>query len=211
MTASGVFQALSSPVVERFSFRLNLSDPSANSNANFSQGACDDMAADTAAFFGAGALAIPSVWVLKEVKLARIGPLGKYLEAPKFTVLDKRGGGTAAVAQAPQVALAITLDSERRGPTGRGRFYLPAPQFGINPQFGGIDASNITIVSDAVKVYLNNINNAAGVDGFASKVTVASSKGYNSDVTKIRVGRAFDTIRSRRTDLTENYGVAVPL
>jgi hypothetical protein len=48
---------------------------------------------------------------------------------------------------------------------------------------------------------INSLNGSIGFGG----VVVASSKGYLSGVTGVKVGRAVDTIRSRRSDLPEGY------
>jgi hypothetical protein len=56
---------------------------------------------------------------------------------------------------------------------------------------------------------VNNLNNWPAADVNDPKVIVASSKGYNTTVTGIRVGQAFDTIRTRREDLMETYGATL--
>jgi hypothetical protein len=43
------------------------------------------------------------------------------------------------------------------------------------------------------------------------KVMVASSAGYNTQVTGITVGKVVDTQRRRRRSLEENYGPEIPL
>jgi hypothetical protein len=198
-------------VIEEWSFRLNLSDPG-GTNQNFSQSAAEDYANDVELFFGQGVLNITSIAMLTEVKLARIGPDGKYLADPFIVTKAKRGDGTSTLTHPTQVALAVSLGTDRRGSSGRGRFYLPGVQFGLDAASGTIAASAATAVRDAVVTFIQNLNNPAGInDPGTAKVTIASTKGFNSDVTSVRVGRALDTIRSRRTSLNEAYGLPVAI
>jgi hypothetical protein len=89
--------------------------------------------------------------------------------------------------------------------------FLPAPQLAVLSGTGLADAIAIAGVRDAFATLVANLNNAAGLDANVSKVTIASSKGFNTDVTGIRVGRALDTIRSRRTSLDEKYTDLAPV
>jgi hypothetical protein len=57
--------------------------------------------------------------------------------------------------------------------------------------------------------FLNALGNEPGIDVLGLTPVVASTKGYNSIVTGVRVGRVLDTIRSRRASLPENYGATV--
>ena len=138
-----------------------------------------------------------------------IGADGKYVEdARVVNVTDTMGGGAetngAAYARA-QTALAVSLVTGRRGPTGKGRFYLPCPTALHDDTFlisaaaaEGVRASAVTLIND--------LNNLPGLDSFPSfGVVVASSKGYNTPVTGVRVGRVVDVIRSRRSSIAEAY------
>lgn len=211
ITASGTFQNGSGGVVlERWAYRLNLSDPAATVNDSFTQAKCDDYAADLSAFHARIGTNINAFCRLREVKMARIGPLGTYLADPFITVLDTPGASATSMSRPPQVALAVSLGTNRRGSSGRGRFYLPAPSHTLG--------TDLTIVpADAEQLRLSLItlfaalNDSPGVNTPEPRVTVASSKGVNSDVTSFRVGRALDTIRSRRADLLEAYTVSTPV
>lgn len=205
VTASGTFQNGSGgSVLERWAWRLNFSDPLATQNDSFTQAKCDDYAADISAFHLRAGTNINSFCRLKEVKLARIGTNGKYLAAPFLTALDVTGGAALAMQRPPQVALAVSLGSDTRGPRGRGRFYLPAPAHTIGtdllilPQ----DAEQLRL---SLVTFFAAMNDQPGVNVPEPRVTIASSKGANSDVTSFRVGRALDTIRTRREDLVETY------
>lgn len=204
ITASGVFGT--GPLGgEQWSWRLNLSDPVASEDPVDDQDQADDIAADVAAFHGRAGSWISANARLLEVKCARIGVDGKYLDDPRIVTMDQAGGGGALV-YPYQVALAVSLGTERRGATGRGRFYLPGPTIPFAVNTGQVSAIPAQEVRDSVVQLVQDINDQPGLDGVAPRVVIASSKGYNSDVTTVRVGRVLDTIRSRRTSVDEAYG-----
>lgn len=188
---------------ERFSFGLNLSDP--NVDEFFEDGRPEDVVADVSAFFASPAALINAAAVLTEVKVARIGPTGLYIRDPFISaVLNVAGGASGNSPYPPQVALAVSLDTDLRGPRGRGRFYLPMPGMAITST-GAIAELDALSVRDAVVGLVNNLNNGPGISTPEPRVVVASSLGGNNDVTSVRVGRVLDTIRSRRTSLSEGY------
>jgi hypothetical protein len=207
LTMSGVLKTATGPILEQFSYRLNMSDPG-TTQENFTLTAAQDFAADAVAFHGSVGGGMASMAVLTEVKLARIGPLGTYLADPFIVPVNQPGGGGGQVTHPFQIALAVSLGTARRGATGRGRFYLPLPSATITTA-GVISTAARDGVATAVKAFLDDLNNASGLDFTNSKVTVASSKGYNSDVTEVRVGQVLDTIRSRRNNLVENYSAVL--
>lgn len=212
LTMSGEFRTTGNVPFERFAYRLNLSDPGGLAGAAraYSDAAAVDYAADAVAFHGSTNVAIGGVARLTEVKLARIGVDGKYREDPFIVAVDTPGGA-ATMENAPQVSIAVSLVTDRRGPTGKGRFYLPAPSLKASPNDGRVPAVQAEFLAEQVKIFLNAVNNRPGIDGPSPTVTIASVKGYNSDVTGVRVGRVLDTIRSRRTSIPETYALAIPL
>jgi hypothetical protein len=211
LTVSGVFATgVGNPAYEGWSYRLNMSDPPA-AGGNFSRDALNGHIADVQSFHQNAASRIGQHAKVTMVKLARIGFDGKYREAPIFDDTLAITGVSASNNHPPQVALAVSLETGRRGPTGRGRIFLPAPQIEVFTGTGLADPAVIDGVRTAFATFVNGLNNVAGLDANASKVTVASVKGYNTDVTSIRVGRALDTIRSRRTSLEEKYSVSEPV
>jgi hypothetical protein len=148
---------------------------------------------------------------LREVKVARIGTDGKYRGDPKAAAVDVPGGaGAPVLLYPPQISLAVSLATAKRGKSGRGRFYLPCPQTSMGPD-GRISQNIQTAVAGSVRTWINDLNNWPGFDGGTPKVTIASSLGQNHDVTGVRVGRVLDTVRSRREDLVETYGPVVAL
>ena len=213
VTASGTFQnGPTGPVLERWTWRLNLSDPLAGNATSFSQARCDDYAADISAFHARIETLIYSFCRLTEVKLARIGANGKYTENSFLKVVDIPGGLGNQMTRPPQVALAVSLGSATRGPRGQGRFYLPGPAATLGTDLT-ITAGDQESIRTSIDTLFQNLHNTPLVDtlGSTPRVTIASSKGVNSDVTFFRLGRALDTIRSRREDLKEGYSAPTPV
>jgi hypothetical protein len=186
---------------ERWSFRLNLSrPPSAEALADIGA----DMSADAKLWVGAEA-GICGLATLDSVKLARINELGQYSEdafIDEFAPIPFFG--PLAFEFPFQVALVVSLDTGQRGPSRRGRVYLPAPVVTLEND-GQFQAAQALAIRDRFGAFLNNLNNAGGVDAGAPRVTIASIKGFNTDVTSCRVGRVLDTQRRRRRSLPEDY------
>lgn len=114
-------------------------------------------------------------------------------------------GSGVAVIPPPQVAVAVSLVAGPRanGTPFRGRFYLPAPAVASsNWSEGLMTATAQATIANGVEAMLEQINDP--IDQIACQVW---SRRYatTSTVETIRVGRAFDTIRSRRRDLAELY------
>lgn len=201
LTFRGVFGTLANPY-EEWTFRLN--------DVGIA-GASDDLAAiaqvasqrfsETAAQTGGIRSIIRTHAVLTEVKCADIGADGKYTRDPGLAFVNIAGQSTGGAVQAPQVALAVSLVTARRGPSGRGRFYLPAPAFAVVPETGRISIPDADEASAKAAAFVKDLGNIPGM----GKMAVTSSKGFSSVVTAVRVGRVMDTIRSRRTSIAEDY------
>lgn len=102
-----------------------------------------------------------------------------------------------------QVALCVSLMTGRAGPTGKGRFYLPGlPKPLVEATFA-YNPTDIAVVATKAKEFIALVN--SGVTTDSGGVVVASSKGYLSPVTGVRVGTVPDTMRSRRGALPEVY------
>lgn len=209
LTASGSITtgASSTTEIERFSFRLNLSNPSGGAD-QFTESRAADYAQDMGDFFTSAGAGISSFCLLSEVKLAAILADGTYADDPIIVATAFRGGGGASLPYPTQIAHAVSLQTDRRGPTGKGRFYLPGP-IGALDTSGNITEAKQGLVTTATVALIDALNNVPGIDGIAPRVVIASSKGYNTDVVSVRVGRVYDTIRSRRTSLLERYNEPV--
>lgn len=215
MTALG---RLGSASGERFSYSLNFGTNNGAALLPFTaaglQDAFDDCAADVVAFHGSQGAGISPPAVLEEVKFARIGTDGKYTDDPYLVnVTDTPGGSNSGFTGGtpPQSALCISLTTGRRGPSGKGRFYVP--MFATQ-----IDSATL-LMPDAIRdaaqaqaaTFIEALGNQPGIDALGLKVVVASTKGYNTVVNGVRVGRVVDTIRSRRRQLPEAYDPITPV
>ncbi len=172
----------------------------------------DDTAADFRTFHTSVAMGIAAEVVLKEVKFAKINALGKYEEEPYIAPVAL-GAGAGGGSRLPiQSTMVVSLTTDRRGATGRGRFYVPGVTFSIGDNWA-YNAGNLPAARQAAADLINAINNRPGVDaGFPSwEVVVASSKGYLSKVTGVRVGNLPDTQRRRKNGLTETYNAPLPV
>lgn len=219
ITALGQFGSGPSEI---FSYGLNMefgSTPIGELvDAGPNQAALDDMADDLAAFHGRAESKISIAAHLTAVKIAHIGADGKYTQDPfikSFAVnggVDDRIGATWFVPRPPQVACAVSLNTDLRGPSGKGRFYLPLPAVSVEATNSyRMSVADAESIRGSVKTLLDSLNNNPGFDIFSPSVVVASTKGFNTPVTSVRVGRVLDTIRTRRNKLVESYTADVDL
>lgn len=114
------------------------------------------------------------------------------------------GSGPSSTVYPLSTALCVSLTTNRDGPTGKGRFYLPMPAMALSGDFR-ISEANATEVATAAKNFIAAINGSVIAPGPEDDVVVSSSKGYNSLVTGVRVGRVPDTMRSRRSAQLEGW------
>ena len=195
LTLSGIFGEVAAPF-ERWSMRWNLGVSESPGELGF----IADAAVANLAYIGEGS---KSAVKITEVKVAAIGANGLYTADPVIRAVYLAGSGTGGQV-IPQLALAVSFGTQRRGPTGKGRVYQPIP--GADVQADGV-YSNAYVAECATRHagFVNQLNAAAGF----GVVVIASSKGYLTPVQTVKVGRVPDTIRSRRRQMTENYSATV--
>lgn len=205
LTVSGTVEPFAGQVLERWSYRLNLSNPGNVETPMTDDTRWNDVLADVRAFHTNPAAGIGTAAKLTEIKCAEIGPTGQYVgDARVSEEASLAGGGTSAVTHPLQIALVVSLQTGQRGGSKRGRFYLPLPTAGVQ-QDGLISTANRDNVQTAAAAFINALNDWPGIDLVGPKVTIASIKGYNTDVTGVTVGRVLDTLRSRRRSVPEEY------
>lgn len=121
-------------------------------------------------------------------------------------VTTTSGNGNSGVRHPNQCANVLTLVTPRHGARGKGRLYLPGPNFTVQAD-GRIDPSVRAAAVNVWATAFGAINTALAIDGAVGPfhVAVASSKGEIHDVTQIRMGVVLDTQRRRRDALEENY------
>lgn len=144
---------------------------------------------------------------LLSVKFNRIGPDGRYADPEtREWVSAVPIPGTFSSAFPAQLATAVTLKTAvPRGRASRGRFYLP-PNAMMSPidNNGLASATAAQALADSAKFLIDDLNTNGTL---VSRVGVASNAGVGrfEHVTSVAVGRVIDTIRSRRSALSEDY------
>lgn len=210
VTWEGHTGASATSIIESWSFSLNAPDDAAISAASDAV-----LNAKAEAFYDAYVNALkdvmPSNRYLTKVTVASLDGLGKYRLRGDGSYIKgvhegDANGDLAASGMPLQIALCVSLRTSRSGPTGKGRFFLPWPGLSLSTDDLLVPESQITGIVDDIAAFLGAVNDVPGFN-----LAVVSSKGYSSDVTAIAVGRAPDTMRSRREDLPEGYiTAAVP-
>ena len=191
------------PAPEHFTFTLSI-----DRATDLTQAQNDAVAAAGVALFADGTFHTNPWAILREVKSKAINTAGKYVAGPPLITVVNQAGSASGENHPPQVSCVVSLGTGVRGL--RGRFYLPAPSNGVLADTLEMNQGQTDAYLASVVTFLNAVNDAAG--GSLSNVNglcVASKKGTgnNGIVTTYRVGRALDTMRSRRRSLKENYSI----
>lgn len=193
----GVFGSTNAPL-ERWSFSIKSAPGPSLTDTQM-----DSVAAALTTCWNGNLMAFhPSEVILTRTRHVQVGADGKYLTRGDGSyvqgVNESVWAGTATVqTRFPlQSAHAVSLQSARSGPTGKGRFFLPQLALTLGADYR-IPESDRDSLANAIREFLRDVNSAVG------PVVVASSKGYLSPVVAVRFGRVVDTIRSRRDDQIE--------
>jgi len=205
ITWSGIFGGAANPY-EAWSFGLNVAH---------NDGTELNIAASTAATdaLGYGQTFVSAVChtnaQLTQCKVANIGPDGKYTGAP-LIALRAADAAAGTCILPPQVAMAVsTWSAADEFPRIHGRFYVPSPVVDVNVSTGLGQDGQVLAMRDAALALVHSLNNdfVPSIFTGGGAVVIASAKGAGSNhpVKEIRVGHAFDTIRSRRTSMIEAY------
>lgn len=207
VTFSGVVGTAAAPV-ERWSINLNF--PAAALPEASTDAAADTIANNVSGWWAQLQDVLPTDVILTEVRVAAIGADGLTLVRGDGTYVQGIASVSLAGAMAKQpmplqTALCVSLNTTRTGPTGKGRFFLPWPALSLDSTTKILPEAQVTDFIDDVVSFLNGVQNVLG-----QQLQVVSSKGYMSEVTSIRIGRAPDTMRSRREDVPEGY-ITAPL
>lgn len=206
ITFSGVFGSFTAPV-EIWSFGVKTAVVNLGSQAA-RKAMATQMETAFATHLGGR---LPSNVVLTRTRWAEINPVGLVARETDgaYSQGDATLGhictGSGGSIMPLQTALVVSLNTPRPGPTGKGRFFLPFPAVSLANDFR-ITATDASTIGAAVKSFLDAINTAVSTGPTqVGKIVVASSKGYLSEVTSMRIGRVPDTLRSRRSALLEAY------
>lgn len=170
------------------------------------QGLADDLRADFSKMVGALLSTWTSNTYFTEVRLDSIGVDGKITRDAVFSLVDN-GGSTTQYTPVlpPSCAVVATLDTKIRGRSRFGRMYLPILGTRCTAE-GVISTSDQQQILNGFKTFVQDASNAPGVDdGFAAVVASGIGGGSLNEVQEVRIGRAVDTMRSRRRSLDESY------
>lgn len=150
---------------------------------------------------------IPSTTVYTNVRVARVLSLEEgTLQSAVNRSVTKAGTGSGALP--PQLAVCVSLagGDKGNGLPYRGRFYMPGP------------ASNR--VADGIMTSAARDQYGLGVEGMLAALTIPLSNiapqiwsrkfATTATVEQARIGRALDTVRSRRRSIPEQYAVVSP-
>ena len=172
----------------------------------------DDIAPDISTIIGTyishGDMDVPASASLDWIKLAVIGTDGQYLaDSQTWEVTGVNGGLTRAYI--PQVALVMTLASNKRADPGKySRFYLPTVvptgSTSYRPSRTGAKAVRTAAMIEALRRRVRG----ALIDYEIYPAAVTSSPKHTGEylpITRVRVGDVFDTQRRRRNKIGETY------
>lgn len=207
--------------VEQFQFGINWGNPGADPDPNeaetlaFAQLLRDQWQSNLATMQGDQALLtmFPS-----DVKFTEVGAVVK--EQTSATASDGTGGdlsqkfdtqwaayavggiptGAASSAALPyEVSCAVTLQTDKRGPSGRGRIYLPPFATGYIGPGGKYTASTIATAGKAVGAFFAAVESASG----HVPIVVSRRRLVLNEVTSVNVGLVPDAQRRRRRSQDE--------
>lgn len=185
-----------------------------------------ELAADTADTFSdhftsgtsAGGVPIEGMFPdrvrFNEVRAYHLGPDGSTLHLAQAPFENLTGSSSTPMLP-PQCSVCVGLYSypagtfNTHGRRGRGRLYLPPMVVGTVDNNGRLSVANRDRLANAMGAWLNDMENKIienGVigNGEAHLVIIGSDE-VNQQVLRIRVGRAIDTQRRRRSRLAEDY------
>lgn len=141
-----------------------------------------------------------------EVRLDSIAASGRTDQEAVFAKPPiENWAGQGLPVMPPQCAVVLTLDTKTRGRSRFGRMYLPL--LGVTVGADGLMGAGLaTTIATAGAKFITNVGNTPGVDlNFAPVVASGVGTGSLNEIRSIRVGRAVDTMRSRRRNLDEGY------
>lgn len=214
ITFSGVLGSTAAPV-EIFAFGL-----AAAHGANASIGSNEALVQarlTAAAIAGRWTLLSPGIASsarLRRVRVASVNSAGYVDRTPQGAYIQgdhllDAPGAVSAVTPPFQIALAMTLETQRAGANGRGRFFLPVPHTDVETNTGLMPVTSRDAHVTRARDFLNAVNADLAAGGWGRLVVASSGsvkKGIApvlTPVTRVTCGRVLDTMRSRRGDLND--------
>jgi hypothetical protein len=153
---------------------------------------------------------------VKDWRMYQIGTNGRMeTNAPLMHdfVTDGPSGTAGAWKYPPQIACVVSLVAANRGPAKHGRMYLPSMAKPLGSG-GRISAGDAGEIREATTTFLKAVADSIDLEVLTQSAAVnvstgppGSSTGTIQEVDHLEVGRALDTMRSRRRALLEDYSV----
>jgi hypothetical protein len=201
--------------VEEFQFKIDLGNPGADPDLDAA--GCALLAEQLAGLWGPGNNPQFLNAVTTEAQMTEVGVV--TMTATSATAKDGSGGnmaqsfptewfmwptgsrpsGSAGVSLPYECACAVTLQTDKRGPSGRGRFYLPP--FGTSQMTAGgvFDSAAQTNAEHGSLLWLEAIRDATPYD----VIVVSPRQLVLNKVTSVNVGKVPDSQRRRRRSQDE--------
>jgi hypothetical protein len=192
--ANGTLGPLSNPY-EIFSYGFCL-----KSNAGSGVADADAIAAKVAAYHSDSRTLISTRAHLTEVAVSEVGPSGAQNGQTARVVVDVVGGSNGGTVP-PQIAYRVSLSDGLRGRSHRGGWYVPLPAASLSADDPRMSANDAAGAAASAKDLIAALNSGPN----AQQLIIASQVLGALVVTQVRVGRALDTIRSRRNTMVEDY------
>lgn len=168
----------------------------------------NDFTANLETFFAAVRAYVSPTTTLEWSKLAVIGPDGRYAAAPVSRPIEPMYGSSPLI-YPNQIALALSMQSDAWGARGKnGRIFLAGASVKLSGD-GRMEVEPRNQIATAFAAFIEGLNDSGKfltMPNVGVVIASAVGEGAFNPVTRVRVGRVFDTIRSRRTSLTEDYG-----
>lgn len=138
-----------------------------------------------------------------------IGPDGRTVgNNLRVVEYDVPVGGAGTTKYPPQVTLVMSLRADNRGPARNGRCYLPGLVLAVDADTFQIASALCGLMATNFKTFIDSLKAAMYPIGAIGEELVNVSKagsGVMQNVTTYRCGRVYDTMRSRRRALEEDY------
>lgn len=194
-------------VVEQWSCRLNITSAGDLPDGTEADAMLPDLVDAVSTWVASSGANLSSATQLTWVKFNEINALGHYVDPDNSRVSEVNpavsGYGTLKVP--PQVSMVVSLrTAHTRGKAHAGRMFTPA-LFCV-PTSAGLN-NDADAIATAATLLLNTINGLVTPAG----VSIISATGESNAVTRVAVGRVFDTMRTRRRSLTEEYTIGAVL
>jgi hypothetical protein len=111
--------------------------------------------------------------------------------------------GTNASRLPLQLAIAVTLKTNRAGRSGRGRIFLGGLGANLLGQSGRVSLGQRDALSLGLQRFYTDLRNSTLAGDDFRPVIVSPTTGTSNKITSLSVGDVFDTMRSRRNKLVE--------